>query len=510
MLILTLRRHPVNISKLFALFFLVVTACSGHFETRPDELVVGIENPPTTFDPRLASDTPSSRINQLIYSRLMTYDDHLNLVPDLLASYEFKPPQTYQFFLKPGVLFHHGRELTSEDVRYTLESLRESGLASPWQTLWDRIASLRITGPYSFEIVLTEPFVPFLSYLTVGILPSDSGGRILGSGPYRFVRYQAGEKIVLARYESYFGKKPIIPNLIFQIIPEDTVRTLELVNKRIDILQNAVPPSLIPYLKKLPGMTVRSEPGITYHYLGFNLRDPHLGNFKVRQAIAMAIDVPSVITYRLAGMARPATGLLAPLHRAYRPDVTTYPYNPEKARLLLDEAGFPDPDGLGPQSRFRITYKTSTKRDRIGVAHLVSNYLESVGIEVQVLSYEWGRFFQEITQGNFQLYSLNWAGVVEPDIYYTLFHSSQFPPVGDNRGFFKSGEVDRLTAEARQTLDPEKRKELYSKIQKIVALTLPAVSLWYEDNVVAFHEGIEGYTLRPDASYLGLVQTTKK
>lgn len=211
-----------------------------------------------------------------------------------------------------------------------------------------------------------------------------------------------------------------------------------------------------------------------------------------------------MIRYRLKGFARAATGLLAPGNGFYNGKVETYDYNPERAKALLTEAGFPDPDGEGPRPRMKLVYKTSNKRDRVAMARAIAEDLRVVGIEVDVRPYEWGTFFRDIRTGNFQIYSSTWVGVTDPDIYYTAFDSEMAPPAGANRGFYRNPELDLLVEKARVESESAVRRKLYAKVQEILAHDLPYVSLWWEDNVVFTQESVEGYELRPDASLIGL------
>jgi peptide/nickel transport system substrate-binding protein len=203
----------------------------------------------------------------------------------------------------------------------------------------------------------------------------------------------------------------------------------------------------------------------------------------------------------MAKLARPATGLLAPVHWAYEPDVTTHPYDPAKARELLDKAGTTDPDGAGPKPRFTLTYKTSTKKDRIGLARLIARYLKDVGIEVQVLPYDWGVFFSDVNKGNFQIYALTWVGVTEPDMFYDVFNSARTPPAGVNRGGYKNTAIDQLTEEGRRVSDVSQRREIYSAVQKVLSQDLPIIPLWYENNYAVFGRNVKGLRLRPNASF---------
>ena len=212
----------------------------------------------------------------------------------------------------------------------------------------------------------------------------------------------------------------------------------------------------------------------------------------------------------MAGMAHPATGMLAPIHWATEPNVTRYRHDPAKSRQLLDNAGYPDPDGGGPQPRFTMTWKTSTSRDRIGLARLIARYLKEVGIEVKILPLEWGTFFHDVGVGNFELYSLTWVGLTEPDIFFHTLHSRAMPPVGANRGGYENKKIDRLTEEGRKVADRSERKKTYSAVQKIVAEELPFISLWYEDDLALFSKRVKGVRLRPDASFEWVTEVYKE
>jgi peptide/nickel transport system substrate-binding protein len=238
--------------------------------------------------------------------------------------------------------------------------------------------------------------------------------------------------------------------------------------------------------------------------MGFNLKDPILRSRKVRQAIAHAIDRQAVIQHLLGGLAVPATGVLSSMNWAYEPAVESYVYDPQKAKRLLDEAGYKDPDGPGPEKRFTLTYKTSQNELRRRIGEAIQGFLGEVGIEARMRSYEWGTFFSDIRKGNFQLYTLTWVGITDPDIYYYLFHSKSLPPDGANRGAYLNPEMDLLIERGRVLQDRQARKEVYGHIQKIVARDLPYVSLWNEVNVVVMDQRVRGFVLRPDGDILSL------
>lgn len=464
--------------------------------------MIGIEAAPKTpNDPRLSmADAYSSKISDLIFNGLFRINERMEVIPDLVKSYQLIQPTLYRFHLKSGVVFHDGRPLTANDVKKTIEAILDPTLASPHRSLLSKIEAIHVLNDLSLEIKLAEPFAPLPDALRLGILP-DGKDIGIGTGPYKIEKFIPAEGITLTRNENYFGEKPRMARLHFKVIPDDNVRVLELLSGQVDFLQNNIPYLMVDYLRKKPALQVAVTNGVNFTYLGMNLNQEPLNKQEVREAIAHAIDVPSIIRYRFGDLATPATGILPPIHWAYEGNVKKYPYNPPLARKLLDQAGYRDPDGVGPKSRFSFTYKTSTNRERIGLARLIARYLKEVGIGVHILPFEWGTFFHDIQTGNFQLYSLTWVRITEPDIYHYIFHSSQTPPNGANRGSYKNESIDRLTTEARKTLDLPKRHELYSYTQKVIAQEIPYINLWYEKNVAVFQKNLRGVRLRPDAGF---------
>lgn len=476
--------------------------------------MVAIESYPGNLDPRYPNDAYSSKIQQLIFNGLLKFDEQLRLVPDLVDRYEYLSDTRMRFHLRPGVLFHDGRELSTQDVVYTFKSLMDPKQRSPLYETFQKVTELEAVDEATLEIELDEPFAPFLTALTAGIIPKGAdessslpfAQRPVGTGPFRFVAARSDQWIRLAAFDRYFDKAPRLSTLLIRTIRDDTTRVLQLLNGQVDLVQNAVPLVMAQWLQERAKLEMESDTGINYAYLAFNLREPLLKNHKVREAIALAIDRDSLIHYRLKGFARPATGILAPSNPYYEGEVATYAFNPERAKALLDEAGWPDPDGAGPKPRFTLTLKTSNKRDRVAMARAISGQLAQVGIELRVQPYEWGTFFRDIKTGNFQLYSSTWVGVTEPDIYYNTFDSGQTPPRGANRGYYSNPALDRLLEQGRKSTDFLVRKRIYSRVQKILAEDLPYVSLWYEDNVAFLRPEVRGYALRPDSSLLGLAR----
>ncbi len=478
----------------------------------PNTIVIGIESDPTNLDPRLATDANSARILGLVFSGLVRQDERGLIRPDLAARWENPNPRTYLFHLREGVRFQHGAPVTAQDVRFTIESILDPALGSPHRSTFEMIERIETPDASTVRFILKEPFAPFLIGMTMGIVPASLaaaqgdafGQQPVGSGPFRLSQRALAERYVLAANPDYYGGAPNIDQVIFRVIPDNTVRFLEMRKGTVNLVINGIELDYLPLVERDPNLQLMSGPGVNYSYIGLNLTDPILKQREIREAIAHAVDREAIIQYLLKEKGRPASGLLSPLNWAYHGDVQTYPYDPARSRMLLDRAGFPDPDGDGPAVRFTLTYKTSQNelRKRIGAA--LQQQLKAVGIGVTIRSYEWGTFYGDIKSGNFQLYTLSWVGITEPDIYHYIFHSQNVPPRGANRGRYINPEIDGLVDAGRRTLDLATRRRIYARVQEILARDLPYIGLWYYDNVVVMRRNVQGFVLDPSGDLFSL------
>lgn len=504
----------MSMTGVFLIIFSCFCACNSAGDSQnPKIIVIGVEAYPEKLDPRTGVDALSSKIGKLLYNGLFKLNENLEVVPDLAENVKRISPTVLEIKIRENIFFHNGKKFGSEDVLATYESIRNPSLQSPYRSIFEKIKKVEVLSPSAVRLILTEPFSPILTSLVMGILPAEIARgtfQPVGTGPYRFGSERKKEKLTLKRFDNYFGGETKNEEVHFRTIFDDTLRTLELIQGRLDIVQNAIPYVLLPAIAERGNdIKLTSDDGINFTYLGFNLKDPILKNPQARRAIALAINRDEIIKYKLKNLASPATSLLFPGHWAFNDQLKPYSYRPDEAKKLLDAAGFPDPDGDGPRMRFSFTYKTSTKKDRVEMALLIAEYLRKIGIDVEVKSYEWGTFFRDIRTGNFQLYSLTWVGVTEPDIYYHAFHSTETPPRGANRSYYENRKLDRLLEDGRKISNRQRRKVIYQQVQKIIFDDLPYVPLWYEHNWVAVRSDIKGYLLRPDAGFQNLIDTYK-
>jgi peptide/nickel transport system substrate-binding protein len=480
----------------------------------PHALHVALASSPNNFDPRIGTDEASQRVHELVYSRLMTIDEQLRVAPGLAARLDNPDPLTYVAHLRHGVKFHDGRELTSRDVVYTFGSFLDPSFVSPRKGAYAMLASVTPLDDYTVEFTLKEPFGSFPTQLVMPVVPADSGDSLrtfpIGTGPYRFVRYAVDEEVELTAFEGFWDGLPQNPGVTLRINPDETMRGLELRKGTSDLIINYLSPDIAYELEKRGGLKITQAQGVDYTYIGLNMRDPVFADKRVRQAIAYAVDREAIVKYLRRGLATPAVGVLAPVAWAFEPDVRRYGHDVARAQQLLDEAGYRDPDGDGPQPRLRLSLKTSTDEFFRLQATVLQQDLAKAGIQVDVRSYEFATFYADVLKGNVQMYTLQWVGVTDPDMLRRVFHSSQVPPVGFNRGYYKNPEVDRLIDRATTAGTDEERKRYYSEVQKLVAEDVPYISLWYKTNVAVMRPNISGMRLSAQADYLALKDVQKK
>ena len=475
-------------------------------------LTLAIDSGPASLDPRLGSDEASRRVNDLLYNGLFRIDAAARAVPDLAESYERPDDLTVTVRLRPDVRFHNGHRLTAADVAYTYRSILSNEVPSFRRADLDVLRSVSVADPRTVVFRLSRPFAPILSNLNIPILAAGAGRaaarRPNGTGPFRLQRYRKDEDLLLVRFAQSFEGPAGVGSLRLRIIPSETARLLEILKGGVDMIINDLSPDQLPRLRSTPGIEVEGVPGRNCVYMAFNLQDPILQDRRVRQAFALALDRSSIVDYLLHGRAALATGLLPRGHWACAGDARRYSPDPAAARRLLDEAGHPDPDGGGPEPRFRVTYKTTTSELAQQQAAIIQQQLAAVGIAIDIRAYEWGTFYDDLRAGRFQVVVSNWTEIGDPDIYRLRFHSAYRPPRGFNRGGYANPEVDRLIESGATAGGETERRRIYGALQRILAEDLPYVYLWHRDVVVARRARVRGFRLLPGAEFHPLREVT--
>ena len=495
-------RRPVLLGVLLAA--LGASGC-GVRPADPGGLVIAVDAGPSNLDPRLGSDEGSRRFQDLVFNSLYRTGDDARPVPDLARGLTHPDPRTLVVTIAEGVRFHDGAILTSTDVAATYRSVLEGSIPSYRRA--DLAAIDRIDTPDTRTVVfhLRRPFAPLVSNLTLPILRAGAGAeaarRPVGTGPFRLARYRRDEDLLLTRFDDYFDGRSPLTSLRLRVIPSETARLLELLTGGVDLVINDLSSDGVARARREASVRIMTRPGRNAVYMAFNLRDPLLADARVRRAVALALDREAIRAHLLRGAATLASGLLPPGHWAYNPAVPVLTRDLDEARRLLDAAGHPDPDGPGPALRLRLEYKApASEQARQQTAAIQAQLLEA-GIGLDVRTYEWATFYEDLRAGRFQIVVSNWTDLSDPDVYRLRFHSAEVPPAGLNRGGYTSAEADRLIEIGATTDDEATRRDAYHRLQALLARDLPYVVLWHRDAIAALGPRVEGFTLTSGADF---------
>lgn len=478
---------------------IVVLLCAGllacnsrNFSSEEIQAIrFAVASAPLSLDPRLATDATAERLDHLLYRGLVGFDEALHPVPGL-ASWQRLSAQHYRFVLgESGRDLSDGSRLLAAHVKSFYDFILRPENASPHRGNLSHITRIEVLDADRLDIYLSRADSLLPARLGMGVAVVDAQGKLIGSGPFSL--YRAGQL-----HDVWLQRRRDGQLFRFLHVADPTVRVLKLLHGEVDMLQNDLPPEMIAHIAGKDNLKLLSRHGSNFTYLGFNLDDAVTGQVKLRRAIAMAIDRKAIIRHLFAERARPAASILPPEHWAGLEQGDGIGFDPDGARRLLAELGY------SPSRPVTITYKTSTDPVRLRIASVIRQQLADVGIHVEVRSYDWGTFFADIKNGNFQMYSLSWVGVRSPDIFEYVFHSRSIPPVGANRGHYANPGADSVIEAAIAETDEARMTAMWRRLQAQLLDDLPYVPLWYEDQVFVSAKDITAYHLSADGSYDGL------
>ena len=487
---------------------LLVLVFSSTCRRQSNVFVIALSDNVKTIDPigSPSVDAASERVRTLMFNSLVKKDEKFDYMPELASNIQrSEDGLTFTFTLRDGVTFHDGRPFTSADAKYTLDTVLASTFAKAASFFEGSGANKRalvksVEAPDARTLVirLNKQWTGLLPNLVpIAIIPKDSyeseKTHPLGTGPFKFKSYDQSQQVVdLEANATYWDGPPHIPALRVRVISDSNALQAELRSGRVDVapLPTSLSPDAIKSLSTDSKLNVNQFEGSNLNLLTFNTKEAPLDNVKVRQAIAFAIDRESMIRDLVLGQGKIAHSILPEASWAYTPG-QTYHFDPAMARKLLDEAGFRDPDGDGPQMRFpkpivfRISGSSGAARQYSGVIY---NYLKDVGIPVSIETSELNTLFELLRRGQFQMTYGQWVGGnQDPIFYHDLFATSEIPTetrAARNRGRYSNPELDKILDEAANTYDHAKAAPLYAKAQEIVSRDVPVFPLWYQANMV--------------------------
>ena len=455
---------------------------------------------PKSLDPARISDIYSLSVSQQIFDGLVQYDQTLTVAPALAQFWRAsRDGRTWTFNLRRGVRFHHGREVTAEDVVYSLTRILDPATRSGAADLFmnvkgardfregrtKAVAGLAALDRYTVRVTLDEAFAPFVAALAVGhakIVPREIaeqlgdtfGIRPVGTGPFRFERWERGKEIVLAANPAHFAGAPHLDRLIYRIFAGERWEATYDEFRRGNLEDAPVPTRDYRRVIASKEHTYVKRPMISVRFYGLNTRLKPLDDRRVRQALIYAINREAIVEEAFDGRYVPARGILPPGTQGFNPRLAGYPWDPDLARRLLAEAGYPGGRGLPP-----IVIWSSVKLEAL-VRELdeIKRALAAVGVEAQI-HYEtnWPTFSKLLADGKLPVFPYAWyADVPDPDNFlFKLFHSRS----SRNLFGYANPTVDSLLVAARNAPDIQRRVELYRQAEQLVLEDAPLIPMMH-------------------------------
>ncbi len=484
-----------------------------------------VASDPPTLDPADSTDTTSSRVIRNIFDGLVQYDEKLNVVPAIAKDWKISEDNlTWTFNLKEGVKFHNGREVTAEDFVYSFTRILDPTTQSKRQWLFESVAGAEefmdgkvdsVKGftaidKYTFEIKLARPFTPFLSVLAMenaAVLPKEAieeygeefAQNPVGAGPFKFVEWKHDSEVVLEKNEDYYvDGKPYLDKVVYRVIVHGSSAFPEYEQGNIYEMDSDIPDGQLERVMDPSGefsAEYESVDRLGTYYIGMNTQEEPFNNKKVRQAVNYAINKKIIAGVLRNGTVNPAYGILPPQIPGHNPDIEGYKYNPEKAKELLAEAGYPD----GLPGEYELVYNTSKSHQRI--AEAIQANLKKVGINLTIRNLDWGTYIDKVDKGETQMFRLAWiADYPDPDNFlYVLFHSDNAGP-GGNGAFYNNPEVDRMLEKGRSMAPGAERVALYQELEKKIVEDAPWATIYYYSTPVLVKPFVHNYVMTGQAA----------
>jgi peptide/nickel transport system substrate-binding protein len=488
-----------------------------------DWLIYNLGDEPAILNPITATDLYESIVDGgNVYETLVKRDDKtLELIPLLADSWKISDDRlVYTFFIKKGIKWHDGFPFTARDVVFSYNKIMDPSVDAPHlRSYYKDIKKVEALDDYTVRFTYERPY--FLALEFCGGMPivpehifkdgnfntNPTGRAPVGTGPYRFLRWDTGKEIVLDRNENYWGKKPHIRRIVFKLISDSTVTLQVLKREEIDFagltaIQWARQTSSQRFQKNFDKLSYVTP---NYNYIGWNLKRPFFSDKLVRTAMTYLVNRKLILEKILYNLGEVVTSPFYINSPEYDKSIEPYPYDPEKAKQLLDEAGWIDHDGDGIRDKNGVKFEfefliPSGSIAAEQVSTILKEELKKVGIKMSIRKLEWAVFTKQLEERKFDAVTLGWSLGVESDPYQ-IWHSSQAEK-GSNFVGFRNKEADRLIEEARTEFNRKKRIELYRRFAEIVHNEQPYTFLFCRKSTVALHKRFKGVKVYP----LGLDQ----
>ena len=539
--------HRITVSLLLSLALILGL---GGLGTPPDaaaagkDFVIGFIGDATSLNPVIATDGQSYIAEWPIFDSLVELDEKLGVKPLLAESWEVsRDGLTYTFKLKKGVKWHDGKPFTARDVAFTFYSVLDPKVTTPHRGYFDALVGfpeltnkdnpkkpeelaqkpIEIIDDHTIRFRLRYPYGAFLAVLVnprAGIIPehllkgvdlntAEYNRKPIGTGPFKFVEWKRGERIVLEANPDYHAGRPALDRLIYRVIPDTVVLLQELRAGGVDFIDRP-PLTEVGRLKQTPGLKVLTTDNTSYTYFGYRQDLAPFDDLRVRRALYHAVDITAIVREVLQGYGVVSNGQFPPGSWAFDPSVKPYPYDPNRAKALLAEAGWkPGPDGILTKDGKRLSF--SLRHDQADqtvkdTAIIIQEFLKKVGVEATIEPLDWPTFVKKLFASEFEGIVVGWTNFHDPDPFaYSIWHSGQWK--ARNFAHYKDPRADAALEAARRAGDQAERKRQYAEFSKILMEDAPYVFLYFPQQVYVTRQSYDGFV--PIPAYGGIYQSLK-
>lgn len=470
---------------------------------------IGVDQEVVGLDPNLVTAFSSFRRLDFLYNKLVRYNDKLEIEPDLAESWEFPDPRTVVFRLRRGVRFHSGAEMTSEDVKFTLERVLDPATRSPGRSFIDVITSIETPDRYTVRAKMQFPLASLLSGLSsanLSIVEKAAVQRfgnlqrnVAGTGPFTMAEWVPDNFMRLAKNPNYFRRgMPHFDTLIIRVIPDQASLLAGVRTRSLD-MATINQGSVITAARREAGLTVMQKAGLNLRIFAFNTTRPPFNDARVRYAFSFAIDRSAIVNTAEFGYATVSGPVPASTPWATpTAQFPSYRQNLERARQLLAEAGHP--------RGFTTRIVTSpTYEGGIAVAQVIQEQLRAIGVNATLENIEWGTYINRWVARDFDTMIELRGGDPDPDRFlYRTFHSTG----AVNNFLFKDATIDRLLERGRVNLDPDRRRPIYDDLQKALIEAAPALFLYVPLETQVLQGYVHGFKIIGNGALYFLEEAT--
>jgi len=532
-----MRLSSLRLASVVLISALAVSACAGPTaptggSAAPSGAPVsgGTVTIPIGADPTLNPWSPNAFveslfINRVLFEGITKPGKDLAPAPDLAESWTTAPDGlSWTFKLRSGVKWSDGQPFSADDVAFTFNDVvLKADLGAQNRASYAAVKSVTVVDPNTVRFDLSRKFAALASFLAynAGILPkhvlsaaplttaSFNKGTPVSTGPFKVEKYTSGQSVALVRNESFFGPKPYLDKVVFTVVADPNTQIAQALSGDITmmILDNK---AAVDRVKSANGLVVASRPLVQYYWLSLNQTDQRFTDVRVRQAFVQAIDRQAIIKSVELGYGSIANSPITPALAAYYDGslASKYPYDPNKAKDLLAQAGWtPGPDGIlqkGGQP-FKFTMDVGQRGILEPVNALIQQDLKKVGVAVDLNTMEWNAYIQKVVVMRQYTATVNWwTYPSDPDVF-PYYHSSAAGK-GFNIPGYQDPKLDDLLVQGQSAGDLESRKAVYKQLQAYTSDTLPYLFLWYPQEIDVFSSKLKGVPelgLRDAMHYIG-------